>query len=195
MKKIFSFLFFLNLIAIYGFCSKDNIEQIEKNPGTYLNCQDVPIFIEGNPLQGLNAFAVIPPCSIQNIGVNKKIQYIIEKELGTIGKVVKAKSEDMNGFGSGNLLNIQVGKVSTWNEKQIPITRVTLNIETPVVLSKSGKESFPRIWAINAFVDAPFDIGSEEKSIEAIQKLLQEFVSNYQFINSKQKEKPIFYVY
>lgn len=186
---------FLNSTVTYGFCADENVEPLKKNPGTYLNCQDVPIFTEGNPLQGLNAFAVIPPCSIQNPEVSKKIQAVIEKELSAIGKVIKAKPDNMNGFGSGNLLNIQVGKVSTWNEKQIPITRVTLNVETPVVLSKSDVKSLPRVWTINAFVDAPFDVASEEKSVDAIQKILQEFASNYQFANSKEKEKPTFYIY
>jgi hypothetical protein len=56
-------------------------------------------------------------------------------------------------------------------------------------------KSLPRVWSISAFVDAPFDVASEEKFVEAIQKLLQEFASNYQFVNSKQKEKLTFYIY
>ncbi|MGE5196058.1 MAG: hypothetical protein ACM3JI_01855 [Anaerolineae bacterium] len=35
------------------------IERVKRNPGLYLNFQDVPIFYNGNPLEGLNAFAVL----------------------------------------------------------------------------------------------------------------------------------------
>lgn len=195
MRRTVICLVFLSVFTVLGFCVSDNAEQLKKNPGLSLNFQDVPIFVQGNPLDGLNAFAVLPPDSIQNQEVNKKIQSIIEKELGSIGKVIKAKSDDVSGFGTGNLLNIQIGKVSSWNEKQLPITRVTLNVETPVVMTKSKVNSLLRVWTINTFVDAPFELGSEEKMLGAVQKLLQEFISNYQFVNSSQTQKPTFYVY
>ena len=185
----------LGFLTMYALCADSNVEQLKKNPGLSLNCQDVPIFVQGNPLEGLDTFAVLPPDSIQNQDVNKRIQSIIEKELASIGKVIKAKSDDVSGFGSGNLLNIQVGKVSSWDEKQIPIIRVTLNIETPVLLTKSNIKSLPRVWTVNTFVDAPFGADSEEKTVGAIQKLLQEFIANYQFVNTKQTQKPTFYVY
>lgn len=189
------YLLFLSIFTVWGFCTSDNADQLKKNPGLSLNFQDVPFFVDGNPLDGLKAFAVIPPASIQNQEANKKIQAIIEKELASIGKVIKTKSNDMSGFGTGNLLNIQIGKVSTWNEKQIPITRATLSVETPVVMTKSNVKSLLRVWTINAFVDIPLDLGSEEKMVGAIEKLLQEFVSNYQFVNASQTQKPTFYLY
>ena len=195
MKRTVICLVFLSAFTVLGFCVSDNAKQLKKNPGLSLNFQDVPIFVQGNPLDGLNAFAVLPPDSIQNQEVNKKIQSIIEKELGSIGKVIKAKSDDVSGFGTGNLLNIQIGKVSAWDEKLMPVTRVTLNVETPVVMTKSKVNSLPRVWTINTFVDASFDLGSEEKMVGAVQKLLQEFISNYQFVNSSQTQKPTFYVY
>ncbi|MES2200024.1 MAG: hypothetical protein V4489_07645 [Chlamydiota bacterium] len=195
MKKTIIHLVFFTVFAVCGFCTSDKNEELKKNPGLSLNFQDVPIFVQGNPLDGLNAFVVLPPDSIQNQEVNKKIQSIIEKELGSIGKVIKAKSDDVSGFGTGNLLNIQIGKVSAWDEKQMPVTRVTLNVETPVVMTKSKVNSLPRVWTINTFVDAPLDLGSEEKMIGAVQKLLQEFISNYQFVNATQTQKPTFYVY
>ena len=162
MKKAFIHLLFLTQFATHGFCADNacedgDIERLKRNPGIYLNFQDVPIFYNGNPLEGLSAFAVIPPYSIQSPEVNKKIEVVIEKELGSIGIVIKAKTEDMNGFGTGNILNIQIGRVSKWDGGELPFSRVTLNIETPVVISKTNVKSFPRIWTINDFVDSPLD--------------------------------------
>ena len=158
-----------------------------------LNFQDVPIFNTGNPLEGLNAFAVIPPYSIQSPEVYKKIEAVIEKELSSLGAVVKAKSEDVRGFGSGNILNIQIGCVSKWDGGELPITRVTLNVETPVLITKTNVKSFPRVWSINNFVDAPWNVRSESQTVDAVQKLLREFVKNYRYANPAQK--PTFYVY
>lgn len=200
MKKTFVFLFTLTLFAIRGFCvdnnsEESNIERLKRNPGIYLNFQDVPIFYAGNPLEGLSGFAVIPPYSIQSPEVYKKIAAIIEKELGSIGTVIKAKSEDMNGFGTGNILNIQIGQVSKWDGGELPISRVSLNIETSVVISKTHVKSLPRIWAINDFIDSPFDLKSEDKTVGAVEKLLKEFIKNYKFANPSQVQKPTFYVY
>lgn len=200
MRMAFSFLLIQSFLGTVGFCAeteseKSNIERLKRNPGIYLNFQDVPIFYEGNPLEGLNAFAVIPPYSIQSPEVNKKIEAIIEKELGAIGTVIKTKSEDINGFGTGNILNIQIGRVSKWDGGELPISRVTLNIESPVILSKTNVKSLPRIWAINDFIDSPLDIKSEDKVVGAVQKLLKEFVKNYKFANPSQSQKATFYVY
>jgi hypothetical protein len=174
---------------------ESNIERIKRNPGVYLNFQDVPLFYTGNPLEGLEGFAVIPPYSIQSPEVNKKIIATIEAELGCIGTVVNAKNEDVQGFGTGNILNIQIGRVSKWDGGELPISRVTLSVETPVAICKTNVKSLPRVWSINDFVDSPFDVKSEEKTIGAVQKLLKEFVKNYRFANPGQTQKPTFYIY
>lgn len=98
----------LVLFIAHGFCTNTNkdMERLKENPGIYLNFQDVPIFHKGNPLEGLNAFAIISPYSMQNPEVNRKIKAVIEQELGFLGTVIQAKSEDVNGFGTGNILNI-----------------------------------------------------------------------------------------
>ena len=200
MKKQSFYLLILTLLTSYGFSAdqtveNSNIEKLKRNPGTYLNCQDVPLFYNGNPLEGLSAFAVLLPCSIQSSEVTKKIEMAIEKELGSIGTVVKAKAEDMTGFGTGNILNIQIGAVSKWDGGELPISRVTLNVEAPVIISKTNVKSLPRIWSINDFVDSPLNLKSEDKMVGAVQKLLKEFVKNYKFANSTQTQKPTFYVY
>ena len=198
MKKVFCFLF-LALVVKWGLFANNKedsiVERLKRNPAIYLNFQDVPFFYTGNPLEGLSAFAVIPPYSIQSPEVNKQIEAAIETELGCIGTVIKTKDEDLEGFGSGNILNVQIGRVSKWDGGELPITRITLSIETPVLLSKTNVKSLPRIWAINDFVDSAFDIKSEDKTIGAIKTLLREFVQNYKFANPGQTQKPTFYVY
>lgn len=196
MKKPCIFLL-LMLIMNENFAenSSGNIDNLKRNPGNYLNFQDVPIFYNGNPLEGLAGFAVIPPYSLQNPNANKQIGEVIDSELALIGTVVKVSSENMNGFGTGNILNIQIGPVSKWDGGELPIARVSLSIETPVVISKTNVKSLPRIWTINDFVDSQLDIRSEMKTVGAVKKLLHEFVKSYKFANPNQAEKPVFYVY
>lgn len=182
------------LFSTMGFCA-ENIEESKNNPGINLNPQDVPIFSDGNPLEGLNTFAVIPPYSFKNPKVSKEIESLIEKELGSIGTVTRSKSEDVTGLGSGSMLNIQVGQVSKWDGGEMPFSRVTLSVETSVIISKTNVKSRPRVWAINDFVDSPFDLKTEDQLVGAIQKLLREFVESYRFANPDQQQKPTFYVY
>lgn len=143
-----------------------NIERLKRNPGIYLNFQDVPFFYTGNPLEGLDTFAVIPPYSIQSPEANQEIITIIEAELGRIGAVIKAKSEDMEGFGARNILNIQIGRVSKWNGGDLSISRVTLSVETSVVISKTNVKSLPRVWTINDFVDVLLNLNRNLRLLE-----------------------------
>ncbi|MBP9842234.1 MAG: hypothetical protein KBC64_07440 [Simkaniaceae bacterium] len=181
-------------VFVFIFCEGTETTH-QKEPGICLNCQDVPTFFDGNPLAGLNAFAVIPPCSIQNVEVNKKITAIIKKELSVIGNVIKPESEDVVGFASGTLLSIRVGGVSKWNGGELPISRVTLSVGASITMNRTNLQSHPNIWSINGFIDSPFDSKSEELLVGAIQKLLTEFVENYRSVNINQSKKPTFYLY
>ncbi|MDN3506127.1 MAG: hypothetical protein P0S96_02755 [Simkaniaceae bacterium] len=172
-----------------------NEERIKRSPEIYLNPQDVPLFYVGNPLNGLDVFSIIPPYTIQTPEVNRQIEQLIVKELGSVGSVVKASDENLAGFGSGNLMNIQIGKVAKWNGGDLPITRVTLSIETAVTICKTNDKSNPRVWSINDYVDAPLEIGLEKETLGAVQKLLREFVRNYKFANQSNSQKPTFYLH
>ncbi|MEK7339117.1 MAG: hypothetical protein AABZ92_00200, partial [Verrucomicrobiota bacterium] len=153
----------LVLFVAHGFCTNKDMERLKENPGIYLNFQDVPIFHKGNPLEGLSAFAVI---SLQNPEINNKIRSVIEQELGSLGTVIQAKSEDVSGFGTGNILNIQIGRISQWDGKELPISRVTLNIETSVIISKTYVKSMPRIWSINDFIEMPLNSKSGDETVK-----------------------------
>ncbi|MBM3197666.1 MAG: hypothetical protein FJZ58_00225 [Chlamydiae bacterium] len=179
----------LFLIQPYILHAEETLESLQKNPGLYLNCQDVPIFYQGNPLEGLMSFAVLLPASLRDLEA-KKIQTLITKELGSVGHVIQAKIGDVSGFGFGNRLYLQIGSVRDWSGKELPLMRMTLSVETSVILQSSHQTSSPRVWSINAFIKTPY---SEEEQSEAMQKLLQEFVKNYLFVNTGQK--PTFYLY
>lgn len=152
--------------------------------------QDVPMFYTGNPLKGLRAFACILPYNIPN---KEQINQAIEQELGSIGKIIQGSSDDTNGFSSGNVLTLQIGSLTTFDEKELPITRVTLSIETPVTVDKTKLKSFPRVWSINCFIDSPSD-QIEDKLLGAVQKLFKEFVQTYQLVN-QDALKPTFHIY
>ena len=185
----------LALFSADAFCEEGTIEKLKRDPGMYLNPQDVPIFYSGNPLEGLKDFAVLPPNSLQSPEVNRKIGNMIEKELGSIGTVIKAKNEEVTGFGTGTLLVIQVGAVSKWDGGQLPLTRVSLSLETSVVIGKTDVKSFPIIWSINSFVDSGLNLKTESKVEGAVEKMVREFVKNYRFANPNPEEKPTFYLY
>lgn len=191
MKNLFFLLtsvFFLTPI----FCSQTKIDEgIKNNPALQLNPQDVPFFSSGSPLEGLIEFNVFVP----RISGCEKIENVIEKELSLIGSVVKLKSEDMRGFGAGVILNIQMGRVCEWNGTELPMLRTTLSLQAFVVIQKTNLNCFPRVWAINDFVEAPLGSIGEEKYRDAIKRVISDFSKNYQFSNPDQKRKPTFYFY
>lgn len=176
-------LFFLISAIPLCFCVDEN------QPDLKLNSLDVPIFHQGNPLQGLRSFTILPQHFSNNLEINNKIRKVVEKELGSLGNVIELKGEDVTGFASNGLLNIQIGNVSNSEGGQLPILRVSVNLETPVLITKTNVKSMPRVWAINDFVE------TSDKTVPAVQKLLRAFVENYKFANPNEKEKPTFYIY
>lgn len=196
--KIIKLFVFLGLLSNV-FCD-ESLETKAKNPSWSLNPQDVPqIYEESNtPLTGLHAFTIFCPY-FKDSGIQEKLTQLIEKELEAIGQVIKLqddeKATNITGFGTGNYLNIKIRNVSRWDGKEMPVSRISLNIETYVTLKKTKINICPIVWGINDFSDIRFDKGSEDKFIEPIQKLLTQFVQNYRFANPDQQKKPIFYLY
>lgn len=186
---------FCYLLLPFSLLANSNVKKIVENPQLYLNPQDAPIFYEDNPLTGLHSFSIGPLVFLQNPKIRTNALEVIEKELGAVGKVVRLKDTDMRGFGAGNLIVLQIGDVSSWDGSKLPISRVSLNLETPVVMSKTGLNTFPMIWSINAFCDFPFNKESEGKFVGGIQKLVSEFAQNYQYANPHPEKTPIFYLY
>lgn len=155
-----------------------------------LQLQDVPVFYTGSPLRGLLEFTCIFPSTLQN---KEQIHQTVEQELGSIGKVSQMTSDDVSGFSAGNVLTLQIGSLTTWDQKELPFTRVTLSVETPVIVDKTQLKTFPRVWSINCFIDAPLD-QEEEQLVGAVKKLLKDFTRAYQLVN-QDILKPTFYVY
>lgn len=186
MKKALIRLCIIGLLKTLP-CSADN------NPLLSLNPQDVPIFYENNPLSGLKSFTIIN--SIASKELQAKIKKSVEKSLEMAGKVTRLKDNDMRGFGSGNILLIQMGNVQQWDGTETAISRLSLSIETPVTLEKTGTKTFPIIWSINTFVQDSINTGSEEALTQAVEKLIDNFIQNYQYANQKEMKKPVFYTY
>ncbi len=184
----------LSILAGDSFCNACDLENIAKNPGLYLNPQDVPIFFEDSPLTGMAAFALIPPF-VKQPEMQKKIRQTIEEELRTAGEVVQLKCEEMRGFGTGNFLVIQMGNVTAWNGTETDMSRISLHVETSVDIRKTGMNTFPMVWTINAFLQGQISSLPEGELLKALQKLIHEFVQNYQYANQEQKKRAVFYVY
>jgi hypothetical protein len=163
-------------------------------PSISLNPQDVPIFYGNNPLTGLEAFTLLTSLPLKNPD-EKKIVKSIENGLKKLGEVTHLKDTDLRGFGAGNLLLIQIGPVRGADGSDMPLTRISLSIETPTTLDKTGLKTFPMVWSINTFLPGKFDAISQASLIQAIQKLTADFVSSYESANQGQPKKPIFYTY
>ncbi|MFS8562828.1 MAG: hypothetical protein LVR00_00205 [Rhabdochlamydiaceae bacterium] len=194
MKNVSALLASIFFLAS-AFCAEKQVAQdTENNPALQLNPQDVPFFSTGSPLEGLIEFNVFVP-KFENENMNKKIASIIEKELGFLGAVVKLKVEDMRGFGAGVILNIQSGRVCEWNGTELPFLRTTLSIQAFALMQKTNLNCFPRVWAINDFVENTFGNTKEEIYIEAIKRTIGDFSKSYKLSNPTQKKKPTFYFY
>jgi hypothetical protein len=159
---------------------------------------DVPFFQQDdNPLKNMSSFAVVLLMQFDSSEIRKKADALIEKELSSFGKIIRAdqKRIDLRGIGSRNFLILDSGEVKNFEGKLLPISRISLRIQTPVTLTKTGINTSPNVWSINDFVDSSSDLHSDDKMFNALQKLLGEFKSNYTFVNTGKVEKPSFYLY
>lgn len=191
--KILHQLFILSLCTIAPYAYSNN--QIEKNPNVLLNPQDVPIFYDNHPLAGIKSFTIVTSLPFDDIKMQKNLESSIEEKLKVGGDVLHLKDNDMRGFGAGTILLIQAGSVKAWDGSNLAISRISLSIETSVVLNQTGMKVFPMVWNINTFLDGSIECISEDSLIKATQKLIGDFLQNYQHANQQLMNKPIFYTY
>ena len=199
MRTLFftPFVFWLFLMVLFHqmvFC-ENNTTKPGQNPNFSLNPQDVPLFYENNPLTGMKSFTVITSFQLKDLGVQKKVQQSIENALQKLGEIVYLKDNDMRGFGAGNILLIQMGAVSGWDGNEMPISRVSLSIETSVTLDKTKIKTFPMIWSINTFLQEGAESSFEGDLIKAMQKLTNNFIESYRVVNKNLSKGPVFYIY
>lgn len=194
MKKNIHLLIVVILFTASGFC-KNGSTEINENPNIFRNPQDLPVFYENNPLTDLKAFTVITSFPLKDIDMKKQIRQSIEKTLSRTGEIIHLKDNDMRGFGTGNVFLIQMGNVTAWDGSEIPVSRVSLSIETFVSLDKTGMKTFPMIWSINTFLQGTVGSNSEVNLTRAVQKLIDDFVQSYQYANQNQTKRPVFYIY
>lgn len=178
-----------------GYCLNGS-KEIEQNPNIFLSPQDVPIFYDNNPLTGLMAFTLITSFPFENRNTQKNIKQLIETSLSRLGDVIHLKDNDMRGFGAGNILLVQMDNVAGWDGQSMPISRLSLSIESPVILDKTGMKTSPMIWSINNFAQGNLESKSENNNFEkAMQKLVGDFIQSYRYVNNVQAKKPVFYIY
>lgn len=132
---------------------------------------------------------------LKDMDMQKQVAQSIKKALSEIGEMIQLKDNDMRGFGAGNVLLIQMGNVTTWDGSKMPLSRVSLSIETAALLDKTGLKTFPMVWSINTFLQGSVDSSSEGNLTKAIQKLVEDFVQSYQYANQDQTKRPVFYIY
>jgi len=195
MKKGFIQLLIIILFTASACYAEDQKSNIDQKPNISVNPQDVPIFYADNPLTGMNSFTLLTALSVIDSEIEKQIKQTIQETLETVGDVTYLKDNDMRGFGTGNVLLIQIGNVTEWNGKEMPISRLSLSVETSVTLNKTDTKTFPIVWSINAFLQGTIDTISEDNLKKAIQKLVGDFVQNYRYANQGQPKKPTFFSY
>ena len=132
---------------------------------------------------------------LKDTGMQTEIENAVKKALEAAGQVTHLKDNDMRGFGAGNILLIQIGNVTAWDGVETSVSRISLSVETSVTLDKTGIKTFPMVWSINTFLQGPIDSRSEGNLTKAVQKLVGDFVQNYQYANQGQAKRPVFYTY
>ena len=192
MRKVFTRSLIAILCAACICCAND---KSGSNPGLFLNQQDVPIFSEDSPLAKMKHFLVIPTLTFKYLDVEKCMRDAIAKSLEAAGNVIHLKTNDMRGVGAGNILLIQIDSVASWDGSATSISRLSLSVETFVTINRTGAKTFPMVWSINTFLQNPIDTSSGGNLTKAIQKLVGDFIQNYQYANQGQAEKPVFYTY
>ncbi|PCI76779.1 hypothetical protein COB21_03915 [Candidatus Aerophobetes bacterium] len=197
MKKIFTAL----LVAVALPCGL----WAKNDPGVViprtviLNPQDVPIFYRDSPLRGIEAFLVVTSFPVEmHLSLQQKLGKAIAaslKEIGNVAYLNNKQGINMQGMGAGTMVAIQVASVKTWKGQLLPLYRISLNVETAVTLDKTGMKSFPMVWSINTFLENGSGAHGFDELVNAMHKLLNDFVENYKYANPNQTVKPIFYSY
>ena len=176
------------VIYQYGLRISSHLSQVAKNPGLYLNPQDVPIFYDNSPLEKLDAFTIVTSFAVNNSELQQKLKKTIATHLDKFADVVHLKENDVRGFGVGNVFLLQIGEI-----KALQATRISLSIDTPVTVNKTGVHTFPMIWSINDFLhQSPNKVG-EEILLNAVTSLVSEFFKNHEYTNPS--KRPTFYIY
>lgn len=195
MKSLLIYLLLaVALLGSNGFCKERTFER-DQSPNLSLNPQDVPLFYDNNPLTGLKAFNVITSFPLKEIDVRKRIRQSIEEALNGVGEVIHLKDNDMRGFGAGNVLLIQMGDIIAFDGTQLPLSRVSLSVETAVSIDKTGMKTFPMVWSINNFIEGKVNPSSGASLHKAVQKLIDDFVQSYEIANREQPKRAVFYIY
>lgn len=190
MKHFILFISIVLMGVIYG---NGVLQELSSsNPGWKVNPQDVPIFFEDTPLTGLKTFIVYPP-AFEKTQLQVQIKELIEKKLGAIGKIIKFEEKDITGFGAESALVMQVKNICNEKGGELPITRSSLYVQTSVAIKRTKINTRPIVWQLNEFSN---NYNNNEKDVLlAVDKLLSEFVENYQYVNSAENIKPLFYFY
>lgn len=195
MKRLIHQVLILSFFTIRCYADNSENNHIEKNPGILLNPQDVSIFYDNHPLKRIQAFTVITSSPFEDNKIQKTIENAIQDKLKIEGDVIHLKDNDMRGFGSGTILLIQIGNAQSWNGNNLTVSRISLSIETSVVLNQTGTKTFPIVWNINTFLDGSLDSISEDSLVKGIEQLINDFLQNYRYANKDLLIKPIFYTY
>ncbi len=164
-----------------------------------LNCsmsgQDTAFNITRSPLKDLFAFSVLP--LVTSVNSSRKelcdtLNKILKEKLGLLGNVKEMSTNDPTGLGlSGVFLSFDIQKVENVNKKEEKLIRLSLSVPTIVTIKKSNNECTSYIWASSVFAESDTD----ENIKQGIEALLKQFSICYQKANSKEAEKPTFYIY
>ena len=185
----------LSMVLLFAACICHADDPNKNNPGLALNPQDVPVFYDNNPLSGLQSFTVITSFALEDNQLQKIAKRSIERTLEKDGEVIHLKDNDMRGFGAGNILLIQMDQVMGWDGSKTSMSRLSLTVETPVTLDKTGLKTFPMVWSTNVFLPEPMNSISQSSIEKTLEILVGQFIRNYQYSNPSRTNRPVFYQY
>lgn len=155
------------------------------------------IVVDESPLTGMKIFAIIPFYADVNQKIHQQIETVTKKELNSIGIIVPGEENgkiNMVGMGWGNVLTLRVEPLSTWEGRELPITKVSLHLTTAITVNASQKQAHLTVWQAESLINTDLK-GSQDYFEQAVENLWKQFVTSYSAANKEKEDKPQFYLY
>lgn len=156
-----------------------------KDYSSYRNIDEL-IQDEGG-LKNVGTLALLPLYSFP-AHLEKKSRTLFIDHLKKFARVEELPPNDMRGFGTGILLNLEVKPINVFGLSS-PILRISLNLQAKIEIKSTKNELYGYIYSTNAFAKAD----SDEALLKAVADVADTFRKYYE--QSNPNNQPTIFVY
>lgn len=190
--------FCLLTLTAFSALAQAEVKPTTKQSQSSYNIQDRPNPEIDNPIKGLTSFLFFPMYPAKDKKMADNIFALVEKMLSQYGQVNKTKilvetdqgeAVELSVFKTGVTLLYKIQDVKDLSGSDTGMVRASLNLTTAIEVEKTKEICSPYIWSCNCFVKGSIKKDLEKLISLSLDKLLAEFNSTYNLVNT---DKPVF---